>query len=757
MTYNPVAISALAKDVVSFYDATPTKMIWVSPNGSDKNSGTESSPFKTIQAAVNAAKPGTAVMVKSGTYKENVELNKHGGTSDNPVWIVSADGKGSAKIVAASDTKPVIVGYGENNLVIKGFELVGGTEGIKLTQSGRDLTKMTTNIVIQDNIIHGQSIDGIKTAQSVNFAIVGNKVHDIKTQEGIDNVYIRNSVIANNEVHDVRGLSGIVVKAGSENVKILDNYVHDVPDGILVGGFSSGQGSTFPSGLKYEAKNVLVEGNLVVDASKHAVNVYGAINSQITGNSLSNAGKQSVVNVSTDNLGYVSQGIQITDNIVSKTSWLTSKPNSVSGNSGNTTTGSFDPNSVGPSALVETVTKPVTPPASTTPVVTPPTSGIPIKGLLGDWTESGSTTKVFKGGSGADTLKGTAGNDHIDGGAGADTMQGGKGDDTYVVGSRFDVVIEKPGEGIDTILLWDKSYTIPANVENLIIKTSAGATVIDNGMDNMLTAGAGKDTFVFTAGHGDDLIRNFQVGQDTIQLDGSVAASAIKVAQTAAGDLIILDGADSITLTGVAATTSLASVISNLPVSAKPAISVVGAQGDWKDGGATTKAFKGGNGADTLKGSAGNDHIDGGAGHDTMIGGKGDDTYVVGSKFDNVVEKAGEGIDTILLWDKSFTLSDNVENLVIKTSAGAAVTDNALDNILTASVGKDTFIFTKNHGDDLIRDFQVGQDIVKFDASVSLADIKVAQTSAGDMVLQHGEQSVTLVGVDAHTDLASLF
>jgi Right handed beta helix region len=335
MTYNPFAMSALAADVVSFENAIPTTKIWVSPTGSDSNSGGESSPLKTIQAAVKVAMPGTAIMVKEGTYTENVDLLGRSGTADKPIWIVSADGKGAANIVAKSADAPVLLGYGVSNVVIKGFELVGGTEGIKLTQSGNTLTKLVNKVVIEDNIIHGQSIDGIKTAQSVNTAIVGNTVYNIKTQEGIDNVYMRNGVIANNEVYDVQGLSGIVVKAGSSNVKILDNYLHQVPDGILVGGFSSGQGSIFPYGIMYEAKNVLVEGNMVVDATKHALNVYGAVDSWITENSLANVSKVSVINVGTDNLGYVSTGIQLVDNIVSKTYWLTATANSVSVSSGN--------------------------------------------------------------------------------------------------------------------------------------------------------------------------------------------------------------------------------------------------------------------------------------------------------------------------------------------------------------------------------------------------------------------------------------
>ena len=49
-----------------------------------------------FQAAVDKAAPGTAIMVKAGTYKENVQLTKDG-TPSKPIWLTSADGIGKAR------------------------------------------------------------------------------------------------------------------------------------------------------------------------------------------------------------------------------------------------------------------------------------------------------------------------------------------------------------------------------------------------------------------------------------------------------------------------------------------------------------------------------------------------------------------------------------------------------------------------------------------------------------------------------------
>jgi VCBS repeat-containing protein len=68
---------------------------------------------------------------------------------------------------------------------------------------------------------------------------------------------------------------------------------------------------------------------------------------------------------------------------------------------------------------------------------------------------------------------------------------------------------------------------------------------------------------------------------------------------------------------------------------------------------------------DKLTGTSCDDVIDGKGGHDVMIGSKGDDIYYVdgqGCVVDDVVEKAGEGYDTIYS-SVSYTLAANVEEL----------------------------------------------------------------------------------------------
>jgi Ca2+-binding RTX toxin-like protein len=91
-------------------------------------------------------------------------------------------------------------------------------------------------------------------------------------------------------------------------------------------------------------------------------------------------------------------------------------------------------------------------------------------------------------------------------------------------------------------------------------------------------------------------------------------------------------------------------------------------------------------GDDTLVGTSGADTIDGGAGADEMRGLKGADTYIVDDVGDRVVEATGGGKDTVNA-SVSYTLANNVENLLLTGTSGLSGTGNALANKLTGNAG----------------------------------------------------------------------
>jgi hypothetical protein len=352
VSYDPTAITSLASGYVPFAGAKPIKSLWVSPTGNDRNSGSDAAhAFKTISAAMAKADPGTAVMVKAGTYTDSVRMKS--GAADKPVWLVSADGESAAKIKAPSADLPVIYGFGNDNMVIKGFEIIGGMDGIKFTQGGHRLVNLADNIVIQDNDIHGQRVDGIKVAQARNAVVVGNTIHDIKgADEAIDIFYTRKGIVSRNEIDNIQGQGGIVVKAGSENVKITYNDIDHVQRGIVVGGWAGGDGSSWPAKMGWQAKNLHVEGNYVHNTTKFALLTQGAIDSTITKNAfLPNNTYYTVAATGADNNGWQSNNIKFTNNIVQRDKWLVDPGRDVTVNTGNVKAESFDENKIGSEGL----------------------------------------------------------------------------------------------------------------------------------------------------------------------------------------------------------------------------------------------------------------------------------------------------------------------------------------------------------------------------------------------------------------------
>jgi len=195
----------------------------------------------------------------------------------------------------------------------------------------------------------------------------------------------------------------------------------------------------------------------------------------------------------------------------------------------------------------------------------------------------------------------------------------------------------------------------------------------------------------------------------------------------------------------------------------------------------------------SLVGGLGNDTLNGGGGTDTLSGGAGDDTYDDASA-DTVIEAAGAGIDTVVS-RQTYTLGENVENLVLTGTGGLSGTGNILNNAITGNAGAnrltggagndslsgegsgdvllggvgddtlsggtgvDRFVFEKGGGRDVITDFGAGgeRDALDFSVLTKISGFKAPTlVDSADGVTIHfsADQSVFLVGVHA-SDLSS--
>jgi VCBS repeat-containing protein len=303
-------------------------------------------------------------------------------------------------------------------------------------------------------------------------------------------------------------------------------------------------------------------------------------------------------------------------------------------------------------------------------------------------------------------ITGNSGANILDGGAGADTMAGGTGDDIYVVDNVGDIVTEVLNAGTDTVQS-GIIYTLGNNLENLVLTGTSDLNGTGNTLNNTITGNSGNNLLDGAAG-ADIMAGGF--GDDTYIVDN-------------AGDVIV-EAVDS----GFDSVQSSVNYVLSANVEN---LVLTGTSGISGTGNALDNVIIGNAGNNTLSGDGGNDTLDGGAGADMLLGGTGDDIYIVDNVSDVVSENLNVGTDTILS-SVSFTLSANVENLILTDIAdidGAGnqldnvITGNAGNNILSGGAGNDRYVFNQGGGADTIIDMQ-GSDTLYIGGNLTEANLE---------------------------------
>ncbi|MCJ8053342.1 calcium-binding protein [Shinella curvata] len=298
-------------------------------------------------------------------------------------------------------------------------------------------------------------------------------------------------------------------------------------------------------------------------------------------------------------------------------------------------------------------------------------------GSLGITGIGNELANTLAGNGGQNALFGMAGNDTLDGGQGADYLEGGEGNDIYIDEAFEDTIVEKAGEGIDTVKA-STSYMLSDNIETLILMGTGDIAGRGNTGANTLIGNSGVNKLIGL--DGDDILDG-KAGIDT--LEGGKG-----------NDIYIVDNsADIVTeLPGEGTDTVKASKTYTLSANMEKLI-LTGTANINGTGSADANTLTGNSAKNTLKGMGGNDLLDGGAGVDRLEGGLGNDTYVVDNAGDVVVEVsgAGSGTDTVKA-SVSHTLSGNVENLILTGTGALAATGNGAANVLTGNTAKNTLI-----------------------------------------------------------------
>lgn len=244
----------------------PGGTYYVSPTGSDDNTGTVNSPWKTMAKAADSVQEGDTIIFEDGIYNETrMAVFAEGGTADDPI-IVKARNKHKAVIVYHNMPTTKLIMKNKPYITLQDFEFTQPVKGTDTTDSLVKVFEGSDHVNIIGNKLHNANEEGIKVNLVEDVLIEGNYIYNMN-HEGVDFVNVGSSIIRNNETYDVERV-GLMVKGGSYDIQMYNNYVHNrnapAVYGITIGGGTAAASTADPSANGYEVWNVVAYNNVVV-------------------------------------------------------------------------------------------------------------------------------------------------------------------------------------------------------------------------------------------------------------------------------------------------------------------------------------------------------------------------------------------------------------------------------------------------------------------------------------------------------------
>ena len=199
---------------------------YVSTSGSDSNAGTSSAPWRTIQHAVYTVSPGDTVLINDGTYSESVKLDEmQKGSATTTLQAINA----RKVILSPSGSNGFYDDYSPlQNLKIVGIKVVSGRVGMQFSVGGN-------GIEINNCEISG-FIEGIRIPQGQNIHILDSYVHDnqngvllgVKDVSGIQNILVERTISCNN--NNGGNSDGFMVEGMCTNLVFRDCVAYGAGD-----------------------------------------------------------------------------------------------------------------------------------------------------------------------------------------------------------------------------------------------------------------------------------------------------------------------------------------------------------------------------------------------------------------------------------------------------------------------------------------------------------------------------------------------
>lgn len=305
-----------------------------------------------------------------------------------------------------------------------------------------------------------------------------------------------------------------------------------------------------------------------------------------------------------------------------------------------------------------------------------------------DFLYGGEDDDWLDGGDGIDTLYGDDGDDSLDGGTGNDKMYGGAGSDDYEIDSAGDVVVETYedhlGDRGDRVSSSNVSIVLSDFIEEAELRGANDLNATGNNGDNFIFGNDGdnilkgsKDIDFGKGTGGEDFLKG-GAGNDTYYVDSNGDMPQEYTEQLDEFGNIVTDGEGNPIFVDPGGNDTVIAMLTSFELddyktsdghSVLENLTLLGNQ----------QSFGYGNELDNVLTGNGWSYLEGGGGNDIYI-----TKAIAADKYDEVVEAAEGGVDTVKTYMSGHELEDNCENLILLGTTAKGY-GNASDNLLVGN------------------------------------------------------------------------
>ncbi|HGY89801.1 MAG TPA: DUF1565 domain-containing protein [Planctomycetes bacterium] len=249
---------------------------YVAPSGNDANTGTLTSPFKTLTHAHAVAADGDTIELAGGLYTESLSVAR------NDLTIRSAPGQtATIQSPALSGPSAVFRYYSATSGGrLERLEIVGGYfYGVHFSSNWSSVPDPEHNVaasrgctIIECNI-HDTGRDAIKMSAGCDDILIKRceihhtGVRDPSNADGVDIVNSDRVKVQECHIHDI-ATNGAYAKGGARDVVFENNYIHDTGGCGLIAGFYADEELFDASNPQfYESIDLIMRNNVIERAN----------------------------------------------------------------------------------------------------------------------------------------------------------------------------------------------------------------------------------------------------------------------------------------------------------------------------------------------------------------------------------------------------------------------------------------------------------------------------------------------------------